>query len=243
MRHKAKKKEVQLRRSLKRRQQLDQKRAAHEVFSGVSDDMAHLVAFLAGIHRQVFETALTPLKYSDIKYALENEQSICYVAIDPPADCAPGYEKVSNASMVFLSFESGIMLSGKRGRGIYAINSAGLAKWLSPIDASPTIPEDKKHSARIANMIQLAAHEIRHEVQHFERPVYRKIDAIKDIKPEAFASWQNRTTSCFKQNLPQDRIDREEDAITTELLVQRLIFESRCSITELYKKIAELVRA
>jgi len=208
--------------------------------------LTFLVNCLSAIHANVFGSEIKILaEQGFIKYVLEARDFLCFISFDPPANCIPGYSLPVGHSMFFAGFLKGVPpLNGKKVRGMYAVNTDALKnKWLANIQKGfPDLVGEARASVERANILQLVAHEVRHEVQYFSKPKFHKISEIKDLRPDLFLSWQKRTLSVFRAGLSQDMINRDEDAIVTEILVQHLCKNYPEPNEDFFRKVASLVQ-
>lgn len=246
MRNRLQKKAMELKKMIRQRQKKLAIRAGTVLGNGQQDQINFLIECLGTIHHLVFGSELkTVTDQGFMKYALEAEDFICFIAFDPPADCIPGFTLPVNHSMFFAGLLSGApSFNGKKMRGIYAINTDALMnKWLNHVKTSfPGISDKDREAVESTNIIQLVAHEIRHEVQYFTKPKRHNVHEIRELCPNVFAGWQNRTLSIFKKHFSKDMIDRDEDAIVVELFVQQLCMNSPKPDEAFFPKIARLVK-
>lgn len=215
------------------------------------NDLDFLINCITSFHEEVFGSCAEPARVRgepSIKYAMETPSHLWFIAIDPSPDqfFFMQLPRINN-SMFFAGLVegSGPIVSGKPVRGFYVINSKGLEYWLShTLSIDNESFRDTHQKVAIA---QLAAHEVRHEVQAFSPHKRHRVSELRSIAPQIFKGWQDKTLSVFKPDSDPARIAREEDAIVVEQLVQASCYEGvmeGSNVVEInIQKIAQLIRA
>lgn len=225
MRHRAEKRRKELQRMLKAR--------AKRKISGACDisdqnDFDFLIRCITDFHGEVFGSKSCPARAAgepSIRYAMESPEYLWFIAVDPlPDKFFFGRLPHIDNSMFFATLEEAPTFNSKEVRGLYVIQTRSFGHWVSKVEKLD-VPDGVKRAHQKVVVAQLAAHEIRHEVQHFCRHERHGISELKGISPLVYEKWQNRTLSVFTNGLDQNRIDREEDAIVVEQLVQASCYE------------------
>lgn len=185
-----------------------------------------------------------------VKHGMETRSQIWLIAIDPPPGEINGYDQVK-ASMCFVSFlvdTPKIDADGRTMGGMYVINTDAFKKWVSKVKTTfPNLPENARKAGEKLVIVRLAAHEIRHEIQFAQKPVFHKISELEKIDHQTFLEWNSGMSDVFRRGYDQPQIDREEDALTVEVLAQHMLMKDSLSdngrvVLNLFK-IAQIVKA
>lgn len=211
----------------------------------------YLLYCLENIHGRVFGSQMMATENSG-EFALITEQDCYGVVINPNKDLFPKFIKFSDTSMYFVAILDKTLptVQDRKLKGYYVINTNGVMNWLGKINSFfklkginiKDVPTSLIEKMNIINIIQLVAHEIRHNVQYFPETniVLRKISEIEKISLGAFNHWHGVV---LKRTIADGlSVDKEEDALTIEILVQNMLYKSSQPFQSKFDEIASLVK-
>lgn len=251
MRNRQAKRVAELRKMQKRRA-VKQIPAEHHVMSqdqGEQEHLEFLIEILVMVHARVFgsEASVVPFEIGGfVKYVLEMNDTVCFITLDPPANFIPGYTMPVGHSMFFVGIlQDAPVVHGKKLRGFYAINRKPFfEKWLANAKKRfEGLSAEAFRDIERANIVQLIAHEVRHEFQYFCVPKYHSIGEIAKIRPDVFGMWQRRELSIFRSGFSEEQIRNDEDALVVEIMVQQLCCSGAVADKSFFDKVATLVRS